>query len=94
MSKHVGVFFLALVLLWSIAASSMTIDPYDPTTMEIMSNRHVRFDGEAAVVQSFLDTEGFQFVTRTPQAELWLSKEYHTIRLVDRTSGYTWGAIP
>lgn len=95
MFRRIAAIFLALVLFSSVGYSmTMTIDPYDPMTMEITSNRHVRPDGDFQAVQSPLDTHGFQLITSTSQAELWLSEEYHTIRLVDRTSGYVWGAIP
>ncbi len=96
MHRRFVVILLTLILLLSALsnAMTMTVDPYDPMTMEITSNRHVRPDGDLQIVPSTLDTHGFELVTTTPHAELWLSEAYHTIRLVDRASGYTWGAIP
>ncbi len=94
MYKRFGVLLLGVFLLWAVPGYSMTIDSYDPKAMEVTSNRYVRPDGEIQSVHGFLDIEGFSLVANTAQAELWLSEAYHTIRLVDRSSGYVWGAIP
>ena len=96
MSRRFVVSLCAIMLLFSglSYAQTMIIDPYDPMTMEITSNRHVRPDSNVHGVQSSLDIQGFELVASTSYAELWLSQAFHMIRLVDRSSGYVWGAIP
>lgn len=89
---------LAIIVTFSVSysasAKSIFIAPYESATMEITSNRHVQSSWNTTTVESFLDTEGFRLVSQTDAAELWLSEAYHTLRLVDRRTGYVWGAIP
>lgn len=94
MSRFAVVAVLAGALLFSGVGHCLTIPPFDPGALEIMSNRHVQPQGIVQQVESFLDTVGFEMVAETDAAELWLAKDFHTIRIVDRRTGYVWGAIP
>lgn len=62
--------------------------------MDIRSNRYAHPHKDMRAVPNMLDTEGFALMCRSREAELWLSESHHTLRIVDRRSGYVWGAIP
>lgn len=93
MSKRLLIWFICLLMPCTALGETMTISPFNPEAMDIVSNRHAKPDKSPMVVDSFLSTQGFDMVAQSEQGELWLSSEYHTIRLVDKVTGYIWGAI-
>lgn len=67
--------------------------PLRADTMEANSNRQVHpFSTDA--VESLFDLEGFEKAAESAVAELWLSKEWNTVRLRNKRTGYIWGALP
>ena len=91
--RKIILLLLCVILPLGALGEEWKIAPYTPETLEIASNRHTQMDDERKA-QPFLDTEGFELVAQSPQAALYLSREYHTLRLVDKRTGYVWGAIP
>ncbi len=87
------IILLCLLMPYSSLADSFRIAPYSPDILEVASNRHTQMD-EGGEVQPFLDTEGFELAAESDTAQLYLNKEYHTLRLLDKRTGYVWGAIP
>lgn len=94
MCKRVLAFIICMLLPLSALGEELFIEPFNSNRMEIASNRHAQPDKSPQIVESFLNTEGFEMIAQTDEAELWLSQAYHTLRLVNRATGYVWGAIP
>lgn len=67
--------------------------PLRADTMEANSNRQVHpFSTEES--ESRFDLEGFEKAAESAETELWLNKEWNTIRLKNKRTGYIWGALP
>lgn len=60
--------------------------------MEAVSNRQVHPFTTTAVENRF-DLGGFNMVLETDQAELWLNKEWNTLRIRNKNTGYIWGGV-
>lgn len=67
--------------------------PLRGDTMEANSNRQVHpfSTGES---ESQFGLEGFEKAAESAETELWLNKEWNTIRLKNKRTGYVWGALP
>ena len=89
-----------LVLSYSQAAyteeeaSPITMTtPLRADTMEANSNRQVHpFSTDES--ESQFDLQGFEKAAESSETELWLNKEWNTIRLKNKRTGYIWGALP
>ena len=67
--------------------------PLRADTMEANSNRQVHpFSTDES--ESQFDLQGFEKVAESSETELWLNKEWNTIRLKNKRTGYIWGALP
>lgn len=90
----------SLVLSYSQAAyteeeaSPITMTtPLRADTMEANSNRQVHpFSTDES--ESQFDLQGFEKAAESSETELWLNKEWNTIRLKNKRTGYIWGALP
>lgn len=66
----------------------------DTSSAEVATNRHTRYTEAAVLSGERLTTEGFEKKLENDTMELWLSEEIASIRVVDKKSGYIWGALP
>ena len=93
---------LAVSLLLGYSQAAVTEEEAPPITqtlsfrtdrMEANSNRQVHpFSTET--VESEFDLAGFEMAAETDDAELWLNREWNTVRLRNKHTGYIWGALP
>ena len=67
--------------------------PLRADTMEANSNRQVHPFSDEEVASRF-GLEGFELAAESADAELWLSREWNTVRLRNKHTGYVWGALP
>ncbi len=67
--------------------------PLHTDMMEALSNRQVH-PFSAETVENRFDLEGFELAAETDQAQLWLNREWNTIRIKNKNTGYIWGALP
>ena len=65
----------------------------DTTPAEIMSNRRTQADPDAPPVKNRLDLEGYEKKLENNRLELWFRESLDAIRVVDKQSGYVWGAL-
>lgn len=61
--------------------------------MEANSNRQVH-PFELQPVESLFSLDDFQKVTSSDKLELWLSHKMGSLRILNKESGYIWGALP
>ncbi|MDD4494547.1 MAG: DUF5696 domain-containing protein [Eubacteriales bacterium] len=61
--------------------------------MEALSNRQVHPFISAETKNQF-DLAGFEMVADTEQVELWLCREWNTLRIRNKNTGYLWGGLP
>lgn len=67
--------------------------PLRGDTIEALSNRHVHpFEGNEK--ESQFDLQGFEKIAESEEVELWLNKEWNTIRIRNKKTGYLWGGLP
>lgn len=93
---------LSIVLIIGLVASfgvqakrnKITFVLPDTSSAENTSTRHTQYTEAAAISGKRLTTEGFVKTIENENFELWLREESATIRLVDKKSGYIWGALP
>ncbi len=91
----------ALAVLIPFAARAMVSDETyekkefelpDTSAMEVGSSRHTQYDA-ASPVDCPLSVEGFEKKLETKYLEVWFRAESHAFRIVDKRSGYIWGAL-
>lgn len=96
-----GAFLLALCLaIGCFAAESeeeeqikLSATPLTNGLLEANSNRQIHpFSGEKVISQ--FTTEGFQKVGETEELEIWLNKTEAALRILNKDTGYIWGALP
>jgi hypothetical protein len=73
--------------------SELKTSPLLSDMMEALSNRQVH-PFEAGETKDQFDLTGFELAAETKQAELWLNKEWNTVRIRNKNTGYIWGALP
>ncbi len=62
-------------------------------TMELLSNRHVH-PFNTKEVKSVLDIENFDKIAESEKVALYFNREGDTLRLLNKKTGYVWGALP
>ena len=100
--KRILLAALSIVLIVGLIASfgvqakrnRITFVLPDTSSAENVSIRHTQFAQAAAISGKRLTTEGFEKTLENDNFELWLRKESAAVRLVDKKSGYIWGALP
>ena len=60
----------------------------------LKSNRFTHTDADSDRVLPQLSTDGFSLVTENDWLALYLREQYASIRVVDKKTGYVWGALP
>lgn len=67
--------------------------PISSDTIEALSNRHIHpFDNIKS--ESAFDLKDFTKAAETEEVELWLNKEWNTLRIMNKKTGYIWGGLP
>lgn len=72
--------------------TKQTALPLSGGMLEANSNRQVHPFSEETVVSPFT-TEGFEKVGQTDELEVYLHREEGALRIMDRRTGYLWGAV-
>ena len=60
----------------------------------LKSNRFTHADADSDRVLPQLSTDGFSLVAENDWLALYLREQYASIRVVDKKTGYVWGALP
>lgn len=99
---RIAAFVLALLFLGIIAFSKDAEDtektplmmmPVTSGYLEANSNRQVHPFSDAAVSSQFT-TSGFEKVGETDELEIWLNRADAALRILNKETGYLWGALP
>ncbi|TAH75060.1 MAG: hypothetical protein EWM47_00705 [Anaerolineaceae bacterium] len=92
---------LALYMMteYMVSAEEEGLDKRIETTplvsdmMEALSNRQVHPFPTDNIMNQF-DLDDFEMVVDTDKAELWLNREWNTLRIRNKNTGYVWGGLP
>lgn len=75
------------------ATEPLSATPLTNGLLEANSNRQIHpFSDE--IVTSQFTTEGFERIGSTDELEVWLNREDAALRIVNKDTGYVWGALP
>lgn len=80
----------ALLALCALAADEI---PLTDGLLEANSNRQVHPFSDAPAESQFT-TQGFEKVGETPQLAIYLNRQEAALRILNKTTGYLWGALP
>ena len=98
--KAIALLLVVAIILISVFAAeddekkkTVVVAPLENGLLEANSNRQIHpFSAEP--VESLLSTDGFEKIGETSELIIYLNREEAAIRILNKDTGYLWGALP